>query len=91
MRLLVKVAGALCYTVDVSDQGLCVTTSRPLARGKAVEGMLLAAGRVFPFSGRVAWGRTGRPSRGEQSLMGIEFVSVPYEFRRLMFPVEPLS
>jgi hypothetical protein len=83
-RLLVTGFNSQCYTVNVSGRGFCAESSGLPAPGAWVDGTISAAGRVFLFSGRVAWTRPGDPGSGAPGRIGVQFRRIAPEFRELL-------
>jgi hypothetical protein len=62
-----------CYSVNISEGGMAVSTSVPLGAGEDVRIQFLLPGHKVPWvaQSRICWWKAGR--------LGIRFVSLPLE------------
>jgi len=68
------------FTVDLSAGGFCAETAHVLAPGSQVSGNLTYHGKMFEFSGKIAWAKEGDIRLGLRGRMGIQFTGISPEF-----------
>ena len=80
-RLKVVVADATSFTVDISRGGFSNESMRVLPAGTLVRGTLHAGAKQIPFSGRVAWSKSGNLRVNVRGRMGIAFDEIIDELK----------
>jgi hypothetical protein len=73
LRLRVTTTAGSFFTVNVSPGGLCIEQMRVLAACTQVAGSIHLDGQNVPFTGRVAWARSGDSRLNQLGRMGVTF------------------
>jgi hypothetical protein len=73
LRLRVTTTAGSFFTVNVSPGGVCTEQMRVLAAGTQVAGSIHLDGQNVPFTGRVAWARSGDSRLNQLGRMGVTF------------------
>jgi hypothetical protein len=80
LRLRVTTTAGSFFTVNVSPGGLCTEQMRVLAAGTLFVGSIHLDGQNVPFTGRVAWARSGDSRLNQLGRMGVTFGHVDVGF-----------
>jgi hypothetical protein len=73
LRLRVTTTAGSFFTVNVSPGGLCIEQMRVLAACTQVAGSIHLDGENVPFTGQVAWARSGDSRLNQLGRMGVTF------------------
>jgi len=76
-RFRITLPSGPCFTVDVGPGGFCAESTRVLAPGSEVSGVIrLDGNQDRPFVGRVAWAMPGDAGLSLRGRMGVQFTRV---------------
>ena len=82
-RMRVLIANATAFTIDVSPGGFCVELMHVQKPGTDVTGTLSTGEKEFPFTGRVAWARSGDMRLNQRGRMGIRLTGIDASYYQL--------
>jgi hypothetical protein len=82
-RLRVLIANATAFTIDISPGGFCVELMHVQKPGTDVTGTLSMGEQNFPFTGQVAWARSGDMRLNQRGRMGIRLTGIENSYYQL--------
>jgi hypothetical protein len=83
-RLHVTIGSTPLFTTDVGAGGFSAEAMRVQPPGTAIAGTIRINGVDVVYEGQIAWAKAGAPYSSLRGRMGIRFLSIPAEVRRVL-------